>query len=107
MDSNIFEQSTTDIWRAISICTGDVLKQSGVKPEKIKGLGFDATCSLAVSNLQGEPITVTTGPDLGKPGDRDVILWADHRAHVEAKLINSSGSGVLKYVGGIMSVRIN
>ncbi|KAF8319228.1 Pentulose kinase [Cantharellus anzutake] len=105
-DSNIFEQSTPDIWRAISICTQDVLKQSGIKPNQVKGLGFDATCSLAVSDLQGEPITVTVGNELGKPGDRNVILWADHRAHAEAQLINSSGSDVLKYVGGTMSLEM-
>lgn len=71
----------------------------------MKGVGFDATCSLAVTDLQGNPVAVTGGPGLGNPGERDIILWADHRASKEAKLINSTGSEVLKYVGGTMSVR--
>lgn len=104
-DANIFEQSTTDIWSAIAKCTRTVLQESGIDPAQVKGVGFDATCSLAVTDLQGNPVTVTGGPTLGSPGERDIILWADHRASKEAKLINSTGSEVLKYVGGTMSVR--
>lgn len=107
-DHRIFEQSTTDIWNAICICVGQVLAPgsdgSRIDPARVKGVGFDATCSLAVSDTQGNPITVSKGEDLGKPGDRNVILWADHRAEEEAKLINSTGSVVLDYVGGVMSV---
>lgn len=105
-DHRIFEQSTNDIWEAISTCIRTCLSESKVAPSAVKGLGFDATCSLAVTDAQGEPITVTSGESLGKPGDRNVILWADHRAEEEADLINSTGSVVLDYVGGTMSVRI-
>ena len=41
---------------------------------------------------------------LGEIGDRNIILWADHRAEEEANLINSTGSLVLDYVGSVMSV---
>uniref|UniRef100_A0A8H7XZA8 Pentulose kinase n=1 Tax=Psilocybe cubensis TaxID=181762 RepID=A0A8H7XZA8_PSICU len=85
-DSNIFEQSTTDIWAA--------------------GLGFDATCSLAVTDFEGEPIAVTKGETLGRHGERNVILWADHRAEAEANFINGTGSIVLDYVGGKMSLEM-
>lgn len=37
---------------------------------------------------------------------RDIILWADHRAHKEAAEINASGSMVLKYVGETMSLEM-
>ena len=105
-DHRIFEQSTTNIWDAIATCVKTCLADSKVSPADVKGLGFDATCSLAVSDLQGEPIAVTKGDELGRPGDRNVILWADHRAEKEADLINSTGSVVLDYVGGTMSVRL-
>lgn len=36
---------------------------------------------------------------------RDIVLWADHRAEEEANIINATGSSVLDYVGGTMSVR--
>ena len=50
------------------------------------------------------PIIVTGGQDLGERGDRNVILWSDHRAEEEALFINKTNSKVLKYVGGTMSV---
>ena len=73
---------------------------------EVKGIGFDATCSLAVADQNGEPVVVTKGDKLGQNGDRNIILWADHRAEQEAELINSTGSTVLDYVGGTMSVRL-
>ena len=103
-DSRIFEQSTTDIWGAVGTVIRTVLKDAKIAPEQVKGLGFDATCSLAVTDFEGEPIAVTKGQGLGQRGERNVILWADHRAEEEAELINSTGSIVLDYVGGKMSV---
>ena len=80
------------------------LAEARVPPEHIKGIGFDATCSLAVTDTEGNPVVVTAGDSLGSIGERNVILWADHRAEEEADLINKSGSKVLDYVGGTMSV---
>lgn len=42
--------------------------------------------------------------NLGKEGEWNVILWADHRAEEEAEVINKTGEGVLGFVGGTMSV---
>ena len=106
-DHRIFEQSTTEIWGAICACVKNVLAEARIDPARVKGVGFDATCSLAVTDLQGNPVTVTKGGELGKNGDRNIILWADHRAEEEAKLINSTGSVVLDYVGGVMSVSLS
>ncbi len=103
-DHRIFEQSTNNIWDSISGCIKKCLAESKVSPSSVKGLSFDATCSLAVSDFNGDPVVVTKGKDLGQNGDRNVILWADHRAEKEAELINSTGSVVLDYVGGTMSV---
>lgn len=105
-DHRIFEQSTTDIWNAISQSIKTVLAEANVSPSDVKGLGFDATCSLAVTDMDGKPIVVTKGDSLGQVGERNIILWADHRAEEEADLINSTGNVVLDYVGGVMSVRI-
>jgi ribulose kinase len=105
-DHRIFEQSTADIWNSICLAVREVVTRSKVSPKHIKGIGLDATCSLAVTNWEGEPITVTRGAHLGEPGERNVILWADHRAEKEADLINSTGSPVLDYVGGTISVRL-
>lgn len=104
-DHRIFEQSTSDIWNAICSTVKHALKDSNLSPSNVKGIAFDATCSLAVTDAHGGPITVTKGADCGSPGDRNVILWADHRAEREADVINRTGSVVLDYVGGTVSVR--
>lgn len=109
-DARIFEQSTTDIWSQIKLAITQVVAASKVDPSLIKGVGFDATCSLAVTDFDGNPIAVTpqsptTSFNWG-PGERNVILWADHRAEAEAALINSTGSKVLNYVGKTMSLEM-
>ena len=106
-DHRIFEQSTKDIWNAVASAIKACLQESGVKPEDVKGLGFDSTCSLCVTDVDGKPIVVTKGEHLGEYGERNVILWADHRAEKEADLINSTGSIVLDYVGGTISVSLS
>ncbi|KAJ7283355.1 Pentulose kinase [Mycena rebaudengoi] len=105
-DHRIFEQSTDNIWAAIASTIKTCLSAANVPPSAVKGLGFDATCSLAVADEQGNPVQVTRGDALGKLGDRNVILWADHRAEKEADLISATGSVVLDYVGGKMSLEM-
>ncbi|EKM59553.1 uncharacterized protein PHACADRAFT_137471 [Phanerochaete carnosa HHB-10118-sp] len=105
-DHRIFEQSTADIWNAIGKTVKAVLAEAKVSPSDVKGLGFDATCSLAVSDFEGNPISVTKGDQVGQVGERNIILWADHRAEEEADLINSTGNVVLDYVGGVMSLEM-
>ena len=106
-DHRIFEQSTKDIWSAVASTVKVCLRESGVKPEDVKGLGFDSTCSLCVTDVDGKPIVVTKGELLGEYGERNVILWLDHRAEKEADFINSTGSTVLDYVGGKISVSLS
>lgn len=84
-----------------------IVAESKVDIKTIRGLGFDATCSLAVfSHDTNEPISVT-GPDFGNDGnDRNVILWLDHRPLAEAEKINATKHNLLRYVGGTMSVEM-
>lgn len=103
-DHRIFEQSSENIWTSISACSRRILAQSELDPFSIKGISFDATCSLCVVDRAGDPITVTRGPTLGQPGTRNIILWADHRAETQARKINETGHDILQYVGGAMSV---
>lgn len=108
-DARIFEQSTTDIWAQIKLAITQVVAASKVDPTRIKGLGFDATCSLAVTDFDGRPIAVTPQQPSSSEwgiGERNVILWADHRAEDEAALINATGSKVLNYVGKTMSLEM-
>ncbi|KAI1817574.1 Nup93/Nic96-domain-containing protein [Poronia punctata] len=102
-----YEQSTTDIWHCICHCVQRVVVQSGVDASLIRGIGFDATCSLTVfSNDTDEPVPVT-GPNFENDGnDRNVILWLDHRPVEETEKINATGHNLLRYVGGKMSIEM-
>ncbi|KAF9526703.1 hypothetical protein CPB83DRAFT_769830 [Crepidotus variabilis] len=105
-DHRIFEQSTDDIWSKAGKAVKQCLEISGVAKENVKGVGFDATCSLAVTDLNGDPVVISKGEELGNPGERNIVLWADHRAEKEAEVINATDSVVLKYVGGKMSLEM-
>lgn len=106
--TNSQEQSTTDIWRCICRSIQRALNDSRIDGHTVKGIGFDATCSLAVfAEDTNEPIAVT-GPDFdNKDGhDRNVILWLDHRPVDETNKINATNHNLLRYVGGKMSIEM-
>ncbi|KAJ6018078.1 sugar kinase [Penicillium sp. IBT 35674x] len=99
-----YEQSTTDIWRCICTAVQRAISQHNINPETVRGIGFDATCSLSVFNNEtGEPVSVT-GPNFDS--ERNVILWLDHRPVDEAAKINATNHNLLRYVGGTMSVEM-
>lgn len=104
---SVQEQSTTDIWQCICECVRRVVIDSNVDPSLIKGIGFDATCSLAVFYADTDEPVPVTGPEFTNDGqDRNVILWLDHRPVDETELINSTKHKLLKYVGGKMSIEM-
>ncbi len=93
------EQSSDDIWRALCAAVREAVGQAGCEPAEIRGLGFDATCSLVVLDAADRPVTVSpTGRD-----EQNIIVWMDHRAIRETERINASGHEVLRYVGGRLS----
>lgn len=92
-----FQQSSDDIWDAVCATVQEVIQ--GIPPHSIKGIGFDATCSLVVLDENHLPLTVSPKGET----EQNIILWMDHRANAEAAFINSSNSEVLKYVGGSIS----
>ncbi len=96
------EQSSDDIWRAVCRAVRDALAQAG--DVVVRGIGFDATCSLVALDGAGDPVSLsTTGADA-----RNVIVWMDHRARAQAERINATPAAgeVLRYVGGRMSLEM-
>jgi D-ribulokinase len=96
---DIVEQSSSDIWDACASSVRRAMADAAIVPDAVKGIGFDATCSLVVLDRGGEPLTVSSSGD----NARNVIVWMDHRATAEARLINETRDGVLNYVGGSIS----
>lgn len=70
--------------------------------EDIKGIGFDATCSLVALDKNGNPLAVSNSYN----NEQNVIMWMDHRAYSEADFINKTGHEILKYVGGKVSLEM-
>lgn len=93
------EQSAEAIWRAVASACREAIAESGIAPGRIRGIGFDATCSLVIVDADGSPLPVGPSED----PDRNIIVWMDHRAVPQAERINLTGHAVLDYVGGRIS----
>ncbi|WP_043341777.1 FGGY-family carbohydrate kinase [Belnapia moabensis] len=94
------QQSSADIWAAV--CAAVRGAMVGLDPARVRGIGFDATCSLVALDAAGEPVSVS--PD--GAAEQDVIVWMDHRAAAEAEAINAGGHDVLRFVGGRISLEM-
>ena len=89
-----YEQSCEQIWRAVCETVRHVTEDVSV--EDIRGIGFDATCSLVVVDSSGEPLPISLGTE-----DRHTcLMWMDHRAERETEQVNQCKSCVTEYVGG-------
>jgi FGGY-family pentulose kinase len=98
-ESELAEQSSEDIWRACGIAVRAALRAAGVGPQRVAGIGFDATCSLVALDRDDRPVSVSpNGRD-----EQNVMVWMDHRAIRQAERINATGHPVLRYVGGVIS----
>ncbi|MCG7361056.1 FGGY-family carbohydrate kinase [Roseomonas sp. ACRSG] len=94
------QQSSTDIWAAVCAAVRNALAELG--PVRVRGIGFDATCSLVALDATGGPVSIS--PD-AEP-EQDTVVWMDHRAAAEAERINAGGHDVLRYVGGRVSLEM-
>lgn len=93
------EHNAEDIWQCVCRSVRAAITVAGGDPAAIRGIGFDATCSLVVRDGAGHPLSVSTS---GNP-QWDTIVWLDHRAVAEAEACTASGHRVLDHVGGVMS----
>lgn len=98
-DGDHVEQSSGDVWQAVRMAVRAAVAASGCVSGDVRGLGFDATCSLVAVDADGHPVGV------GLSGDdaRNIVVWMDHRAVGQAERINATGHPVLDYVGGAIS----
>jgi FGGY-family pentulose kinase len=93
------EQSSDDIWAACCVSVREALAKADVSPARVKGIGFDATCSLVALDADARPVSLS----LDGADRQNVIVWMDHRAIGQAGRINKLKHSVLRYVGGVIS----
>lgn len=96
---NHAEHDSEDIWSAACTAVRRAVEQSGIAAASVGAIGFDATCSLVVRDIEGRQLSVSTG------GDRrfDTIVWLDHRALKEADFCTATEHRVLEHSGHVMS----
>ena len=104
---NFYQHSSQDIWSAVCTAVTSALRLAqerspAFNPALVKGIAFDATCSLVVLGEGDVPISVSPSGER----DQNVIVWMDHRAAAEAAFINATHHEVLRYVGGAISVEM-
>ncbi|XP_059056974.1 FGGY carbohydrate kinase domain-containing protein [Achroia grisella] len=95
-----YEQSSNDVWDSCIFVIKNVIED--VSAANIKGIGFDATCSLVVLDKNGNPVAVSNSNN----NEQNIIMWMDHRAQAEADIINKKNHEILKYVGGKVSLEM-
>ena len=97
--ADFVEQSSDDIWAAVAAAVRQAVTEADIDATNVRGLGFDATCSLVALDENDRPVSVSpTGND-----EQNVVVWMDHRALEQTARINDGGHTVLRYVGGIIS----
>jgi FGGY-family pentulose kinase len=100
--ADFYEQSSGEIWTQIGAAVREALANARATAADVKGVGFDATCSLVAVGADGAAVSVAEDGD----PERDIIMWMDHRAVAEAGDINATGDPALAYVGGGVSVEM-
>lgn len=81
------EQDPEEWWSALVASSKKALSLSGVKPEQIAGISYDATaCSVIACRNDGTPV-------------RRPLIWMDIRASKEAEFIANTKDPILKMSG--------
>ncbi|XP_077978757.1 FGGY carbohydrate kinase domain-containing protein-like [Glandiceps talaboti] len=79
---DFYEQSSEDIWNTVCHIVKTII--DGVDVSKIRGIGFDATCSLVVLDTNFQPLTLSASESSyyknGPQGNRELHYWCHHIA---------------------------
>jgi len=60
---SVVEQSSAEIWAACATAVRAAMAEAALPASAVKGVGFDATCSLVVVDAAGHPLTVSSSGD--------------------------------------------
>ncbi|GFO39955.1 ribulokinase [Plakobranchus ocellatus] len=95
--TDLYQQSSNDIWEAVVCTIKKVIHEALVLPENVKGIGFDATCSMVVLDEDLQPISVSPndGLGIGTNAENCNIITQNYFHSLDSKLtvVNSLGQG--------------
>lgn len=94
-----YEQDSEEIWKSVCQSVREARLTSGLAPDDIAAIGFDATCSLVTRTSDGRPISISASGN----GSFDTMLWMDHRARAEAAECSLADDPVVMRFGGRLS----
>src|SRR6201986_5484440 len=57
------EQSSAEIWAACATSVRAAMAEAALPASAVKGIGFDATCSLVVIDAAGHPLSISSSGD--------------------------------------------
>src|SRR3981189_3578587 len=57
---SVVEQSSSESWAAGAPSVRAAMAEGAISPSAVKGVGFDATCSLVVLDAGANPLTVSS-----------------------------------------------
>lgn len=104
---NRFRQHPLDHIEGMETTIREVVRESGIEPEKVKGICIDTTGSSPVPvDKAGTPLSLL--PAHAENPNAMMVLWKDHTAIAEAEEINQlartwGGTDFTKFEGGIYS----
>ncbi len=79
---DIVEQSSDDIWSAVTSAVREAVEASGLPAEAVRGMGFDATCSLVALDRNARPLVGE--PDRCAGTGRDRVDGSSRRGRCRA-----------------------
>lgn len=89
------EHDSEDIWNAVCGAVRAARKSAGVETGAIKGIAFDATCSLVVRDRDGQPLSVSRSGE----SRWDTLVWLDHRSLAQAERCTATEHPLIARVG--------
>lgn len=98
-DAVTAEHSSEDIWAAVTEAVRTAVSCSGIDPNLVDAIGFDATCSLTFLDAETRPLSIARDGTDGW----DTIAWLDHRALEQAQRLSSVDTPSRRHAGGSFS----
>ena len=95
-----FVEQSSETWAASAAAVRQAVTEADIDATNLRGIGFDATCSLVALDERDRPVSVSP---TGEDKQNISRFWMDHRALEQTARTTDGGHAVLRDVGGMIS----